>query len=191
MEETENSFNPQRVKALAHPIRLALLEYLSSVDQGTATQCAEAINESVASCSFHLRTLAKHGFVEQAESPDAKSKPWRLSETRQTRFSYDTPDEIAQFSTLGFAVLEQFSERMREFWSAAPQLPEEAINRALFSNISLWITQEEHEELLKEIEKVLFRLRERNTHPELRPEGAKHSTYFLAATPNLRDYLDK
>ena len=52
------------MRALAHPLRLRLLEYLALRGPLTATQCAELVGESPASCSFHLRQLAKYGFVE-------------------------------------------------------------------------------------------------------------------------------
>jgi DNA-binding transcriptional ArsR family regulator len=75
MTQPQPIHDPAHIKALAHPIRLALLDFLGSVPQATATQCAEAIKESVASCSFHLRTLAKHGYIEQADAPDARASP--------------------------------------------------------------------------------------------------------------------
>jgi DNA-binding IclR family transcriptional regulator len=42
----------------------------------TATECAAEIGESAASCSYHLRTLAKHGFVEQVPSEDGRERRW-------------------------------------------------------------------------------------------------------------------
>jgi DNA-binding transcriptional ArsR family regulator len=46
------------MKALAHPTRLALLDHLHAVDQATATECSEFVDESPSSCSYHLRALA-------------------------------------------------------------------------------------------------------------------------------------
>ena len=40
---------------------------------------------SQASCSFHLRQLAKYGFVEQAQpSEDSRERPWRLTDLEQS-----------------------------------------------------------------------------------------------------------
>jgi DNA-binding transcriptional ArsR family regulator len=68
--------DPHAMRALAHPVRLDLLVALS---QGplTATQCAERVGESPQSCSYHLRTLAKHGFVERAEAENGRERPWK------------------------------------------------------------------------------------------------------------------
>lgn len=44
----------------------------------TATRCAEITGESVATCSYHLNTLARYGFVEPASASNGREKPWRL-----------------------------------------------------------------------------------------------------------------
>src|SRR5690606_31380155 len=69
--------DPGRIRALAHPLRLELLDHLRDVGEATATECAAQVGESVASCSFHLRMLAKYGFLERAERR-GKEKPWRV-----------------------------------------------------------------------------------------------------------------
>ena len=55
--------DPLAMRALAHPVRIRLLEELTFRGPLTATQAAHYIGESPSSCSFHLRTLAKYGFV--------------------------------------------------------------------------------------------------------------------------------
>src|SRR5699024_6561425 len=69
--------DPERIRALAHPVRLELLDFLGTVPDATATQCAEHIGESVASCAFHLRMLHKYGYIERA-APRGREKPWRV-----------------------------------------------------------------------------------------------------------------
>jgi DNA-binding transcriptional ArsR family regulator len=64
------------MRALAHPVRIELLAALGAGPL-TATECAERVGESPQSCSYHLRTLAKHGFVEPAEAGNAKERPWQ------------------------------------------------------------------------------------------------------------------
>ncbi len=68
--------DPRAIRALAHPIRLELLAALGAGPL-TATQCAERVGESPQSCSYHLRTLARHGFVEPAERGNGKERPWQ------------------------------------------------------------------------------------------------------------------
>jgi len=65
------------LRALAHPLRLAILNHLMTFGQSTATECAEALGSTGSNCSYHLRSLARFGLVEQAESTDARERPWR------------------------------------------------------------------------------------------------------------------
>ncbi|HYZ30235.1 MAG TPA: helix-turn-helix domain-containing protein [Thermoleophilaceae bacterium] len=69
--------DPIAMRALAHPIRIAILDFLAASGPSTATQAAEAVGQSVALCSYHLRTLAKHGFVEEVPATDGRERPWR------------------------------------------------------------------------------------------------------------------
>src|SRR5690606_6701644 len=55
----------QALRALAHPLRIRLLEELAIGGELTATQAAERVDESPANCSWHLRQLARYGFVEE------------------------------------------------------------------------------------------------------------------------------
>src|SRR4051794_25896202 len=81
--------DPQAIRALAHPLRLDLIEVLGQGPM-TAAECARALGSSQASCSFHLRQLAKYGFVaEAAPGPDRRERRWRLVDYEQTWTSDD------------------------------------------------------------------------------------------------------
>jgi DNA-binding transcriptional ArsR family regulator len=71
--------DPAVMRALAHPVRLAILQRLQAGGPATASQVAEVVNASPSACSFHLRALAAAGLIE--EDPDATSsgrrRPWR------------------------------------------------------------------------------------------------------------------
>ena len=58
--------------ALAHPLRVALLYQLNALGSRTASQCAQALGETPANCSYHLRQLAKVGLVEREEATDGR-----------------------------------------------------------------------------------------------------------------------
>lgn len=178
-----------RIKALAHPIRLALLEYLNAIPEATATQCAAAIKESVASCSFHLRTLAKYGYIEQAQAPDAKSKPWRrIADNKNTIFEPESPESLSAISALGSVVVDQVSKRLNDFLAVAPTLPESAIARSILANKNLWLTPQEHEQLIATFMDACAVYLDRSSDPSQRPVGALHTHLFFAATPDLADY---
>jgi DNA-binding MarR family transcriptional regulator len=77
--------DPRAIRALAHPLRLDLIELLGTLGPTTAADCARRLGTSQASCSFHLRQLAKYGFVEEAQaSPDGRKRPWQLTDLEQS-----------------------------------------------------------------------------------------------------------
>jgi DNA-binding transcriptional ArsR family regulator len=77
--------DPTAIRALAHPLRLDLLKVLGTVGQATAAQCGRALGTSQASCSFHLRQLAKYGLVEDAgPGGDRRERRWRLPDASVT-----------------------------------------------------------------------------------------------------------
>lgn len=71
--------DPRALRALAHPARLAILEHLILEGPATATEVAEVAGLSPSACSYHLRALAKHGFVEEDPDggADGRHRPWR------------------------------------------------------------------------------------------------------------------
>jgi predicted ArsR family transcriptional regulator len=72
--------DPRVLRAMAHPFRLRLLDLVVRRGTLTSAEAAEATGESTASCSFHLRQLAKYGFVEPAEPRDGRERPWKRVE---------------------------------------------------------------------------------------------------------------
>ncbi len=71
--------DPRAMRALAHPARLAIMEHLGLEGPATATECAEVARLSPSACSYHLRALAKYGFVEEdrESAADGRHRPWR------------------------------------------------------------------------------------------------------------------
>jgi DNA-binding transcriptional ArsR family regulator len=73
--------DPTALRALAHPLRLALLDRLMSFGEQTAAQCAQAVGSTASNCSYHLRALARVGLVEPGSSGDRRERPWRATST--------------------------------------------------------------------------------------------------------------
>jgi predicted transcriptional regulator len=82
--------NPDAIAALTHPVRWKLLNYLMSCGPATASQGARAVGDTPSNCSYHLRTLAKYGWVEADDSADARERPWRAL---ITGFSLERPGD--------------------------------------------------------------------------------------------------
>jgi DNA-binding transcriptional ArsR family regulator len=77
--------DPKAIRALAHPLRLDLLELLTAIGPSTAAHCGRVLQVPQANCSFHLRQLGKYGFVEDAgPGADRRERTWRVPEPRPT-----------------------------------------------------------------------------------------------------------
>jgi DNA-binding transcriptional ArsR family regulator len=68
--------DPADLKAVAHPLRVRLLALLRKHGPATATELAQRLDTESGSTSYHLRILAKHGFVaEAAVDPAGRRHP--------------------------------------------------------------------------------------------------------------------
>ncbi|MCC5581255.1 helix-turn-helix transcriptional regulator [Microtetraspora sp. AC03309] len=80
MNEAFHVTDPRALKAVAHPLRVRLLGTLRLDGPATATELAAKFGESSGSTSYHLRQLAKYGFVEEdAEQRDRRERRWRAA----------------------------------------------------------------------------------------------------------------
>ena len=67
------------LKALAHPLRVQMYDLLADRGPATASQLGEQVGESSGTTSYHLRLLAKHGFIEEdPERGNRRDRWWRV-----------------------------------------------------------------------------------------------------------------
>lgn len=64
------------MKAFAHPLRMAMYDYLNDHESATATMLARHTGESTGQTSYHLRQLEKHGFVEEDVARGSGRERW-------------------------------------------------------------------------------------------------------------------
>src|SRR6201986_3317444 len=76
-EVRRQSTEPEALAALAHPVRLDLINYLMASGPATASTCARAVGDTPSNCSYHLRVLAQVGLGVEAESGDGRERPWQ------------------------------------------------------------------------------------------------------------------
>lgn len=183
---SERITDPARIRALAHPVRLALLDHLGDVAEATATECAEAIGESPASCSFHLRTLEKYGFIERAESR-GREKPWRVvSAGLDLRPDPEIPGSLHALQAVAALGLESEFLRAREFFAHADAEPDLWVQASTFTRSTFWATAEELAELSRDLQTITDRFEGRHTDPSKRPPGARFSRMMALAHPDPR-----
>jgi DNA-binding transcriptional ArsR family regulator len=161
------------LRALAHPVRVALIEELSIAGPLTATQVGERIGESPTTCSFHLRQLAKYHFVEEAGGGKGRARPWRMTSIG-LRFSTDDSPELELASVPLLRMWrERVLDRYRTWLETRAAYPKQWRQAASESQHIFYLTAEELEALNAEVLAMLLpRFRERLTDPAQRPAGS-------------------
>lgn len=72
--------NVAALRAVAHPLRAMMLGVLRRAGPATATELARRFGESSGATSYHLRQLARYGFiVEDEEQPSHRERRWRAA----------------------------------------------------------------------------------------------------------------
>ncbi len=176
----------ERIRALSHPLRLDLLDFLSEVEEATATDCARHTGESVASCSFHLRTLERHGYIERS-SRRGREKPWRIIRAvREFQGSPGDPDSLSATTRLAVTVFSSEVDRIRRYF-AAPEVEDPSWHDAsAIMRAALWVTPDELEGLQNEVKLLVTKYNDRNVDPSLRPTGARRVRYLGVVNPDPR-----
>jgi DNA-binding transcriptional ArsR family regulator len=173
------------LRALTHPVRIALIETLLLGGAMTATEVGERIGESPTTCSFHLRQLAKYGFVEEAGGGKGRSRPWRLSSVgMQSATAHDDPETEMAAGALVRMLRERQFARYRTWLETNKNFPRQWRDAAGSSESIIYLTPGELEELGQELLALLLpRFRERLTDPARRPPDAVPVEILMLAYP--------
>lgn len=164
--------DPLELRALAHPDRIKLLAAVGLRGTLTATEAVEFVGGSPASCAYHLRTLAKYGFIEDAGSQNRRERPWRLT---QAGLHWDEQAGDTQQRTvaraLGDVIYGQWLDNMRRYRADSDRYPAEIREVCGGSEIVLFATPGEVADVQRQIDAILAPFRQRITDPALRPPG--------------------
>lgn len=175
------------LKALAHPIRLALLDLLLSGPQ-TATQAAAVLGETPTTCSFHLRQLAMHGFVEEVPGwQERRQRPWRLTAGGWRTPRTDDPVVRRAASTLDRALLARYLGRLERFVDDSHDLPPDWYSAVLARQSVYHLTAAELAELAAAHQELDDRFHRRfagrTDDPAARPPNSAPVEVLLFAYP--------
>jgi DNA-binding transcriptional ArsR family regulator len=186
--DTRKITDARAMRALAHPVRLALLEALAHAGTLTATQASELLGESPANCAFHLRTLAKYGYVVEAGGGRGRQRPWRRAHTAlHITSEQDDPTAALAAEELGQFWLDTLLERARSALSRKSSWPAEWRQSGLLgqSEFISYMTLDEAREFSAEVGRLYERFFDRVDHPERRPTGAMPIEMLLFNYPLL------
>ena len=141
----------------------------------TATELADRLDETPANCSWHLRKLAEHAFVEEAGGGIGRQRPWRV---RSIGLAWDDVDATPGELRAGRALEEMLLQRqVTRYQQARTQLLEDGelewAEAAASTQHASWLTTEELDAVNLEIRGVLERYADRLTDPAQRPAGSR------------------
>lgn len=168
------------LKALAHPLRMDIIEQLAVHGAMTASELGERLRETPANCSWHLRKLAEYGFVEETHDGEGRRRPWRVT-TVGTSFGALDPSEpeaeaFGQAArTLQALMVEREVARFLRNSRAGDDWDLGATQMATY------LTRDEATELAEKVAELLLEHHGRLTGDEPIPEGAR-LVYGLALT---------
>jgi DNA-binding transcriptional ArsR family regulator len=165
--------DPMTMRALTHPVRLALLEALALEGPLTATEAGELIGESPTTCSFHFRQLAKYGFVEEAGGGAGRQRPWKLVHVMMN-FSDANEDPEANIAAKGLErlVYDRAFARLQHFHDTKANFPKEWREASDTIQSMIFLTADELEEINVQLVEIVSRFQDRLADASLRPRGA-------------------
>lgn len=154
--------DPLALRAIAHPLRIRLLHELQASGAARAADLARTLDVPANQVSFHLRTLARYGLVEEApeHARDRRDRVWRpASESGYTVDSDDLGEEAG--GPAAVRILRQSSQAwtqdaVRAFFAAADQENSSDETLAL-SQVALRLTPSEAEAAMAELRDVVHR----------------------------------
>jgi hypothetical protein len=176
--------DPRAMRALTHPVRLALIETLGLEGPLTATGAADLIGESPTTCSFHFRQLAKYGFVEEAGKGPGRTRPWRLTRVGM-RFSdvHDDAETAMAARGLDRMLRKRYFARLQTFYETRSGYPLRWQEVTGGSEFILHVAPDELRAVDEEISAILKRYLPRLADPTLRPAESLPIEVLLFAYP--------
>jgi DNA-binding transcriptional ArsR family regulator len=152
--------DPRSLRALAHPLRLAILATLRDFGPATASQLAQRLGESSGSTSYHLRQLAAYRFVAEDPARGTARERWWTSVDRETRLNralLESPDpEIAGAAASLLQELARQHARALDTWLAeAPSWSPDWRRTAEMSDFQLRLVPERARELTERLHAVV------------------------------------
>jgi DNA-binding transcriptional ArsR family regulator len=181
-----NLNDPVVLRAFAHPTRIKLVGLLRIKGPLTATRAAALTHESVASCSFHLRQLAKYGLVELAEGGRGREKPWRATTVR-TVSSAPSGDPATDAAALAvrLAAAHLYLELTTHWLRTEADEPAAWSEAAAFGDTTAYLTPPELRTVLDTLDEAMRPFLSRAENPAERPRDARPVMVMRTAFPVL------
>lgn len=188
-EPTPMPVDEQGLRALAHPLRVRLYECLNIDGPATASKLAERLAESSGATSYHLRQLARHGFIEEVPGRGTKRERWwRVRPGGFTLESLEFLGDARRQADTELVVRElhrSYAEQLTQWYSEEETWPKEWTSASIDNSSVAPLTHDELAAMRDEVMAVLNRyFTEARSRAE--PEGAEQVIVHFHAFPRRR-----
>jgi DNA-binding transcriptional ArsR family regulator len=171
------------LRALAHPVRVELVQLLRKYGPSTATRLAERLGVNSGTASYHLRRLAAAGFVEEdTERGNARERWWRavheVTRLTSSDVARQEPEALMAYLRSVAAAHSLLTQRALNELQTMPRPWFDALD---ISHWALRLTPDEAERLREELLSVIDRYR-RDASEET-AEGAERVSLVMHLLP--------
>lgn len=180
--------DPKAMRALAHPVRLAVLDAMRHEGELTATRAAALLNQSPGNMSWHLQMLAKYGFIVEAEGAKGRSRPWKIAPgTNRFNPTEAVPGSLDAAERLVITVLDRSFEQLQEWWRQHNDFGDAWFNASFIKEDTSFLTPAELAEISEQMDQLVSRYDERSD-PAQRPADALpvHMVTFAHPMPRTK-----
>jgi DNA-binding transcriptional ArsR family regulator len=150
---------PAELRALAHPLRVQLLQLLHAEGPSTASALARRLGESSGATSYHLRALHRAGMVEEAEQRNGRERWWQRVRER-TLIPNSIPPELGEperseyesaHAQLESVFVERDEQALSRWQAIRYEVPLEWQDAGFIGNFKVWGTPEEIQALVQDV----------------------------------------
>lgn len=173
-----------QLRALAHPLRLQLLQVLHAEGPATASQLARRLGESSGATSYHLRALHRAGMVEEAEQRNARERWWQRTTERLLIPNSVPPDASdseraelkAAHAQIESILVDRDENALARWMEIRYDLPLEWQDAQWIGNFRIWATADEIQQFVTTVLEAIAPLRMAPEHDD-RERQEVHFTF--------------
>jgi len=166
-----NVSDPSALRALAHPLRLRIIGTLRTDGPQSVGALSDRLDAAPGSISYHLSTLERHGFVEQAPdlARDGRERWWRASAEVTTFEPSDLQQDPARriaARAMRQAIVQQYAADELAYLQMEETLDAAWVAAATLGDDYAWLTPEQLRELSDELKALATRWNERSNRDD-------------------------
>lgn len=184
----------EHLRALAHPLRLQLLQVLHAEGPATASQLGRRLGESSGATSYHLRALHRAGMVEEAEQRNGRERWWQRTQ-EHIMIPNSVPPEAsdteraelqAAHAQIESIFLDRDESALRRWMEIRYDLPLEWQDTQWIGNFRMWGTAAEIREFVDTVIELIAPLRKAPTAEESGRQEVHFTFRVLPQEPTPR-----